>query len=315
MAMTVRYTVFDGEILSETRNGVKRDYVPDPLGSTIALLDSSQTKTDTLDYWPYGEVRARTGTTATPFQFGGTRQQYWAAASRGYAAGASYAAQPARWMTPGLNAELATGSAYGFAGNAPARSLYAPRPQKYPGCSKFTSDRLDQVLAKLCSAFPVGISLLCPWECLAGCKTRPVSTAEAGRELGCLTAWCRRPKISCVSACDPPNACMVSSHPKSPNCRVNICPAWFTNPLCRSFHRVGSEDDLADWVFMLLHELHHCCGGARGIPIVTPEHQSCDEVGFCITNNCLGLPLDPGRECATGYTFPGDIFRERPPAP
>lgn len=31
---TVRYTVIDGEVLSENRNGTKRDYVPDPLGST-----------------------------------------------------------------------------------------------------------------------------------------------------------------------------------------------------------------------------------------------------------------------------------------
>ena len=46
--MTVRYTVVGGEILSELRDGVKRDYVPDPSGSTVALLDSMQTITDTF---------------------------------------------------------------------------------------------------------------------------------------------------------------------------------------------------------------------------------------------------------------------------
>jgi len=66
---TTRYTVIDGEILSENRAGVKRDYVPDPLGSTLALLDSTQTQTDTFSYYPYGEVASRTGTTATPFQY------------------------------------------------------------------------------------------------------------------------------------------------------------------------------------------------------------------------------------------------------
>lgn len=41
---TVRYTVIEGEVLSENRNGTKQDYVPDPLGSTVALLDNTQTK-------------------------------------------------------------------------------------------------------------------------------------------------------------------------------------------------------------------------------------------------------------------------------
>jgi hypothetical protein len=53
MAMTVRYTVLDGETMSENRGGVIRDYLPDALGNTIALLDSSQTKTDTFSYYPY----------------------------------------------------------------------------------------------------------------------------------------------------------------------------------------------------------------------------------------------------------------------
>ena len=52
---TVRYTNFNGRIVSENRNGVLRDYVADPLGSTVALLDGSQTRTDTFSYWPYGE--------------------------------------------------------------------------------------------------------------------------------------------------------------------------------------------------------------------------------------------------------------------
>jgi len=69
---TVRYTNFGGQLVSESRNSVKRDYVPDPLGSTVALLDNSQTKTDTFAYWPFGTVRTRSGATDTPFQFIGT---------------------------------------------------------------------------------------------------------------------------------------------------------------------------------------------------------------------------------------------------
>src|SRR5258708_7493600 len=84
MAMRVTYTVVDGEMLSENRGGVKRDYVPDPLGSTVALLDNTQTQTDTFTYWPYGEVRTHTGTSTTPFQFVGTRGYYRDSASRTY---------------------------------------------------------------------------------------------------------------------------------------------------------------------------------------------------------------------------------------
>ena len=65
--------MLDGEIVSENRNGVIRDYVPDALGSTVALLDNTQTITDTFSYFPSGTVASRTGTTATPFQFVGTK--------------------------------------------------------------------------------------------------------------------------------------------------------------------------------------------------------------------------------------------------
>ncbi len=59
--MNVRYFSVDGEVLSETRNGVECDYVPNPLGSTVALLNSSYTKTDSYVYWPYGEIQSHTG--------------------------------------------------------------------------------------------------------------------------------------------------------------------------------------------------------------------------------------------------------------
>jgi hypothetical protein len=81
---TVRYTTVNGEVLAEKRGGVRRFYVPDPFGSTVALLDSSQNQTDTFTYWPYGEEKSRTGTTATPFRFVGTLGYYRDGASRTY---------------------------------------------------------------------------------------------------------------------------------------------------------------------------------------------------------------------------------------
>ena len=46
MTMTTRYTVIDGEIIAEKRNGVRKQYVPDSQGSTVALLDNTQTPTE-----------------------------------------------------------------------------------------------------------------------------------------------------------------------------------------------------------------------------------------------------------------------------
>src|SRR5438309_1323973 len=73
---TVRYTTVQGEVIAEKRAGTRKFYVPDPLGSTVALLDNTQTQTDTFSYWPYGEVKTRTGTTGTPFQYLGALGYY-----------------------------------------------------------------------------------------------------------------------------------------------------------------------------------------------------------------------------------------------
>ncbi|MCW3096933.1 MAG: repeat-associated core domain protein [Chthonomonadaceae bacterium] len=95
---TTRYTTFDGEIVSENRSGVMRDYVPDPLGSTVALLDSTQTQTDTFAYWPYGENRTRTGTTSTPFQFVGTAGYYRDSTSKAYVRARHIDNAKGRWI-------------------------------------------------------------------------------------------------------------------------------------------------------------------------------------------------------------------------
>src|SRR5579862_5263223 len=99
MAMKVTYTVVNGEVLSEDRGGTIRDYCPDPLGSTITLWDNTQTATDTWTYWPYGEVKSRTGTTATPFQYVGTLGYYQDSSSRNYVRARVQRSDHARWQT------------------------------------------------------------------------------------------------------------------------------------------------------------------------------------------------------------------------
>src|SRR5438128_12676396 len=93
------YTVVNGRVLSENRNGVKRDYVSDSLGSTVALVDNTQTKTDTFTYWPFGERRTHTGTNITPFQFVGAYGFYRDSANRTHAGGTTLRQDLARWQT------------------------------------------------------------------------------------------------------------------------------------------------------------------------------------------------------------------------
>ncbi len=96
---TVRYTVVNGEVIAEKRGGVRRSYVPDPLGSTVALLDNTQAQTDTFTYWPYGEENSRTGTTATPFRFVGTLGYYRDSSSKSYVRARHLDAEKGRWLT------------------------------------------------------------------------------------------------------------------------------------------------------------------------------------------------------------------------
>ena len=72
MAASVVYSTFGGRVLAENRGGVIRQYLPDPLGNTAALADTTGAITDTYTYWPYGEVRTHIGTSTSPLTFLGT---------------------------------------------------------------------------------------------------------------------------------------------------------------------------------------------------------------------------------------------------
>jgi hypothetical protein len=72
MAMSVVYTVWEGRVVSENRGGVESDYIPDPLGNTIALVSDTHSITDTWLFWPYGEIQSHSGQSTTPFAFLGT---------------------------------------------------------------------------------------------------------------------------------------------------------------------------------------------------------------------------------------------------
>ena len=97
MAMKVRYTVMNGQVVSENRGGVKHDYLSDPLGNTTALLDNTGAKTDTFTYFPFGNVASRTGTTATPFQWVGGSGYYRDSSSRSYVRARTMYTSTGRW--------------------------------------------------------------------------------------------------------------------------------------------------------------------------------------------------------------------------
>jgi hypothetical protein len=47
------FLTLNGENVSETRNGVVSDYLPDPLSSVAYVVNTSGTITDIFTYWPY----------------------------------------------------------------------------------------------------------------------------------------------------------------------------------------------------------------------------------------------------------------------
>jgi len=96
---TVRYTVFDGEITSEYRNGVLHDYLVDPLGSTVALVDNTQTITDTFSYSAFGEVVNHVGGTPTPFQYVGSKGYYRDSNTRTHVRARNFYVNLGKWST------------------------------------------------------------------------------------------------------------------------------------------------------------------------------------------------------------------------
>jgi RHS repeat-associated protein len=97
--MSVTYTTFNGEIVSENRGGVIRYYVPDTNGNTAALMDESGNVTDTYEYWPFGEIRSHVGPSTTSFTFGGILGCYSDSWGGIYMRAREFVPKLARWLT------------------------------------------------------------------------------------------------------------------------------------------------------------------------------------------------------------------------
>lgn len=96
--MSVTYTTMNGVILHENRGGTERDYMPDTMGNTAAVLNSSQAKAASWKYWPYGEIRATGGSSPTRFLYGGTLGYRSDDSGRAYIRARELDEKKARWM-------------------------------------------------------------------------------------------------------------------------------------------------------------------------------------------------------------------------
>lgn len=120
MAMKTRYNAVGGEIVSEQRSGVKSFYMPDAIGSTIAVTDNAGTVTDQINYWPHGAIVSRTGSSQTPFLFVGALGYYTDSSDRGYVRARYIQNSDARWLTADpLGFDAGDWSLYVYASNNP----------------------------------------------------------------------------------------------------------------------------------------------------------------------------------------------------
>ncbi len=165
MAMSVVYTNFCGMLVSETRGGVERDYVPDTLGSTAALVDETQTITDRWEYWPYGEVSQRSGSGVTPFTFVGTLGYFKDVLDKAFYVRARYLkVMVARWLT--VDPLWPNQSAYSYVGQRPV-NVADPSGLWNPVC----------IGCGIC----IGVGII---GALLGCLGSPLGTWE------CVKCWC-----------------------------------------------------------------------------------------------------------------------------
>lgn len=241
MAMKTRYTVIDGEVIAEKRNGVRREYVPDPLGSTVALLDNTQTQTDTFSYWPYGEVASRTGTTPTPFQFVGTLGYYRDSSSRTYIRARYLTPQTGRWLTEDpLFFEGGDYNCYRYVTNQPTYLTDATGKYITIGCNDQQRKQIRKNMDYLCERLKHLSLLPRNFPGLACLKSRcGLASGGHGGVIRCL----RRGDPDCG-----PNDCAFT-WAQTPKQGINLCAiAW--NP-----QRCGCLGST------IVHEFVHSCIG------------------------------------------------------
>lgn len=253
----VTYLVVNGMILQEDRDGVVREYRPDTNGNTIALTDATGV-TDSWEYWPFGEVRTRTGSNPTPFQFGGILGYYTDSSSRIHVRARHYRPPTARWQTvdpywPGQppyiyvhgNPEIATDPS----GRVPNFTVSG-------NCDGFPM--VSQALKSLTDAFR---KCMADWRCekaLRDCWYEYTGNYGTGCE-GILFGYTERGGKGFPVDIDCPCGWLTCWRAEGRQswwigrCKIGICPNNFPK---------GGADNLYQYQWVLLHEITHCCGSS-----------------------------------------------------
>ena len=145
MTMSVVYTNFGGRIVYEMRGSENYRHLSDPLGSSIAMIDTSDGSTVCeTEYWPYGEVQEETGTRPSPLGYVGLFGYLRDLATLLYVRARHYLPGKGRWLT--FDPLWPREGAYAYAESIPCTYLdpfgMTPKLQNSPGPSLFRCKKL-----------------------------------------------------------------------------------------------------------------------------------------------------------------------------
>ncbi len=248
--MTATFSTFCGMIVSETRDGVERDYMPDTLGSTAALLDENQDMTDAWEYYPYGEVAARTGTHQTDLTFVGMLGYFKDIVDKLFYVRARHLrADLARWLT--VDPLWPSSSAYCYASSSPIdlidpSGLIAACSGSGPGCHVGFADTwfckvrcwsrgevYVNTVCRILVRIPF-VCLLCKRDCICSPRVVPapfpyVCTKSQGGKT--QAQYCRECSKDCDSKCLKAGRgfvwCATFCAVRQGNCNAGKRKPWF----------------------------------------------------------------------------------------
>lgn len=224
---TVRYTVINGEVIAEKRNGLRSLYVPDPLGSTVALLDNTQAQMDTFSYWPYGGNDARSGSTATPFQFMGTAGYYRDRTNSIYVRSRTLSTQEGRWTSASAREQRMGANAYSYSKSRPVTPI-------------LTEGQLFQSTihqgTEMALRYGMTVQLATIGRDLSQCQTRPNLPQPEPPYQKCINAFTQTSNPDALQACI--DCCTKLNSGEKALCDLNYA-------LCR-VGSLGSDNSFAD---------------------------------------------------------------------
>ncbi len=96
---TTTYTVVNGVVLSQNKDGVVHHLVSDPLGSVVMVRDNAGNTVYEAEYDPYGNVQSETGTNPSEFGYVGTLGYVKDSASSLYVRARYLLTNLGRWLT------------------------------------------------------------------------------------------------------------------------------------------------------------------------------------------------------------------------